>query len=421
MNDNELIGLLSRKASVQIHIRATTFNYAAWTSALSSNGTLEDVVLSIYVPTLGTTPLVLDFFRAIGKLSNLNSLRINGMTFCRIPLSILSTILLGPIIHEHLSVVHVQDVEFRIGEDNSEIEVLVKATANLPQLQQFTLAHCRLSSETSNSVLDPLVGTLLTKKGMECIIISASRIHSLGGCVTKNTLRDIFRAKNQYTPSALEELRLLKFGFTEDVLTSLFGTLLALHTSLRKLLLSSCQWDLLSLRILSHYIRNSPNLRHLQLLGNCEYLEMKKEGHVELVAALQASRHLQFFYLEPMNRSEIFRLEEEDGGIPFVSQQTYTEMLKTNCVLEEFRMLRMFPPELQSEVEFYLRLNRAGRRHLCFAESNEGINDGNDEKNFNLRDCRAAWIDAITNVNDDVACIFYFLLLNPSLCHVKVT
>ena len=411
--DLELTNLLCRKVSVQIQIRDTTFDYGAWIAALGSNRTLEEVTLSLFIFTLGTTPVVVDFFKAIGSLPKLKSLRFQkGKVFCRVPLRLLIELLQQK--PASLRILHLQDLELRLETGTNgqeEIYKLSEALLALSELERVALAHCRLKSETKDPILDPLLKTLLSKESLEHVIISSSRVESLGGFISKAALNELFLTCSTWqqqstSSSSLKELRLLKFLFSSDILTALFGTLLLCHSNLQTLLLSSCHWDNQSIQVLTRYLEQSTHLQELQLLGNCEYFDSHDNAHMELAEALQRSPSLRQFSLVPLTGRVKDDNDEEE--MIDVCQMAYVEMIKSNYILEEFRCVRMLSPEWQSELELYLRLNRAGRRHLCF--HNE------DDVNVNLNDSRKAWVEAIAAANDDATCIYYFLSLNPSLC-----
>jgi hypothetical protein len=156
---------------------------------------------------------------------------------------------------------------------------------------------------------------------------------------------------------------------------------------------------------MSQLIRNGHNLQEVHLLGDCSFLEVNEECHQDIADALRTS-DIRRFFLEPLHRRP--QQVDEDEGISVLSQQIHVATLEVNYNLEEFRLAQPFAPEWQGLTEFYLRLNRAGRRTVCFQEA--------EEDELELGDNKEAWVNAIIAVNDDVACIFYFLGLNPSLC-----
>lgn len=415
MGDQDLnawdIVAANRKASVRIHIH-DLFDYEEWTKALEQNRSLEHVTMAVSVPSLGCMRPILDFFRALGRLPKLQRLQFSGAAYCwRLPFPLLLALLENS--PKSLATLHIQDVEFR----GSPVDVQVLAkyiVSNLPSLKHFSLAHCRFQAETSKPVLDPLVDAVLASGTLEQVFLSATRVNALGGPVSRSRLREIFANRRAHSP--LKELRLMKFRFSPDILAALFGTLIVHHPGLEKLLLSSCQWDLPSVRVLAQLIRNGHhNLREIHLLGDCTFFERSEESHLEITQALQTSE-IRRFFIEPLNRHtqsttrrRSVQEEGEEEGIPLACQNLHVQCLERNYNLEEFRLAQPFQPEQQGLVEFYLRLNRAGRRTVCFQQ-----HDGQQQVDSGYN--KEAWVNAIIAINDDVSGIAYFLGLNPSLC-----
>jgi hypothetical protein len=149
--------------------------------------------------------------------------------------------------------------------------------------------------------------------------------------------------------------------------------------------------------------------------GNQDY-------HVDLADALQQCQSLVRFVVEPLEQHWKKPSEEPAKELPEAAQISFVKMIQSNYGLEDFRMVKMFSPERQALMEFYLRLNRAGRRTVCFPQQDHlvGRDNQQDDKNNHTTthsDNKQAWLMAIISVNDDVRCIFYFLSLNPSLCN----
>ncbi|CAB9512053.1 expressed unknown protein [Seminavis robusta] len=430
-NDDELTLILNRKNAVQIQLQNMTFDYPRWTEALDQNRTLVHVTIAVSLRALATNPTVLQFFRAIGKLPRLQKLEFRGGTSCchwRFPWQILTKgclLLHDDVQHDDnessneqhqqsvLHTLHIQDVEFSSGKHQEEITELAQCISSLPSLKKLTLAHCRLEQNYQNyragsTTLDPLFHAILTSPTLEKVIVSATRVHALGGAVSKQTLRQVFASHQQMQqPMALQELRLLQFDFVPDILTALLGTLLRQHAQFKSLFLSSCQWDRTSLRLLAQFlIQSSDNLKELQLLGtdlnNLLHDSSLVECHVELADALASSSLWTFLVRElyPWKKKKRNHDDEKELELTLVAQQAYLTMIQThNYHLQEFCMVQQFAPQPQGLMEFYLRLNRAGRH---------------DAENS---DHKQAWVNAVAAVNDSVACIFFFLSRNPSLCN----
>lgn len=77
-----------------------------------------------------------------------------------------------------------------------------------------------------------------------------------------------------------------------------------------------------------------------------------------------------------------------------------TVMLQGNTTLVGFSLFNDEDSEMWSEKQMYLRLNLGGRKHLLQTAMGS----------------RRAWVDALMLFKDDVTCLHYVLLMNPSLC-----
>lgn len=432
--------MLCRQAKVHIHIGEMTFDFDAWTAALSTNRTLEDVTISLQLPSLGShNTSIATFFQAIGSLPKLKSFHLRPGTYASMPTVRFGLLLL--VLKERpaqLTTFHIQDMEFRDVQKENIVKVADEILPALPQLKGFTLAHCRFANTLTDhdifdrvrdddggdgAILDPLVAALLQSRTAEKIVISAARMKQLGGCpLSMDSLRNIFVLRQQLPHNNLKELRLLKFDFSSStVLRALLGTLLVHFSFLETLLLSSCQWDAGSVRVLSQLLHSNNLLQEVHLLGPCDYFRRNgEEAHVELADALQHSTTIRRFFLEPLHR----RIHhDEDDEISHLSQKIHVKKMETNYSLEECRMVSLFAPEQQALMEFYFRLNIAGRRNIFFLEGSDDYKrrDDGSSRQFVTRghqrdDDKLVWLNVIAAGNDSVACIFYFLVRNPSLC-----
>ena len=427
--------MLCRKAKIHILIQAMTFDFDAWTAALSTNRTLEDVTISVQLPSLGSNNTsIATFFKAIGSLPRLKSFHLRPGKYTSMP-TVSFTLLLS-VLNERavqLTTFHIQDMEFRDVRKEGILKVADEILPALPELKVFTIAHCRFANTLTDNdifdrvrdtsggaVLDPLVAALLKSSTVEKIVISAARMKQLGGCpLAMDTLRNIFVLRQQVPLNNLKELRLLKFDFPSTVLRAFFGTLLVHFPSLETLLVSSCQWDSGSVKVLSQLLHSDNHLCELHLLGPCDYFRTNEEPHVEIADALHHGKTIRRFFLEPLHRR--IRHDDEDE-ISKSSQKNHVKRMETNYSLEECRIVSLFAPEQQALMEFYMRLNIAGRRNVFLPEGTEGDNrQDSSSRQYVTRvhqrdDDKVAWLNVITAANDSVSCIFYFLVRNPSLC-----
>mgnify|MGYP003865780987 CR=1 FL=1 len=112
-------------------------------------------------------------------------------------------------------------------------------------------------------------------------------------------------------------------------------------------------------------------------------------GIVELSKALIKNKTLTKFQLHGATNSS--------GS--WNTRTAFLNMLRTNYTLFESALV-FHPGFLRPESDLYLKLNHVGRGRLL-----ENANVKKDE-----------WVNALIKVRDDIDCLFYFLITNPSLC-----
>jgi hypothetical protein len=123
-------------------------------------------------------------------------------------------------------------------------------------------------------------------------------------------------------------------------------------------------------------------------------------------------------------------------GVDDTSRQALQSMLERNYQLERLVMTSA-EPLLQDKVEYYLRLNAVGRGTLLGGGGGRGgaaaatrhgpttaSADGNDDEvgewssSSHLDNYlnRAAWVEMLISVRDDLDCLYYFITMNPTIC-----
>jgi hypothetical protein len=121
------------------------------------------------------------------------------------------------------------------------------------------------------------------------------------------------------------------------------------------------------------------------------YLQMEQYEYAMVIAeALKDNRALKSFELRVWK-----------GGDRLPLLEVYEEMLQHNSTIEQLIIDSGGPGTLNATIEFYLRLNRAGRQRLI-VQSEEVP--------------RKEWIDFLIPHKNDLRVIFYIISLNPSLC-----
>lgn len=130
--------------------------------------------------------------------------------------------------------------------------------------------------------------------------------------------------------------------------------------------------------------------------GHLEHLSLCFLNHIDdnvcfaLMDALQFNTKLDTLAL--LNTSP----RNNDCGISERSHAALIHMLEQNMNLSELKTRGSARPDIQ----FYLKLNKAGRRHLF----------------YNHWVTRNDWVDTVVSARDDMDCTFYFIGMNPALC-----
>jgi hypothetical protein len=130
-----------------------------------------------------------------------------------------------------------------------------------------------------------------------------------------------------------------------------------------------------------------------------DFKDQLNDGAVaQLAEVLKVNRTLQELSL--LNSTFLVRAESSTNpsGISEQGYKALREMTEQNYVLQHMNV----QGSLDADIDFYLKLNRAGRQRLFESADSSPKN----------------WVTMIAKVADDSDCIFYFLQLNPSLCEV---
>ncbi|CAB9512284.1 expressed unknown protein [Seminavis robusta] len=104
-------------------------------------------------------------------------------------------------------------------------------------------------------------------------------------------------------------------------------------------------------------------------------------------------------------------------------QAAFCHAIGWNYHLETFSMLCGFSHH--AEIAFYLKLNKLGRRRLfCSREDPTSIQTKRQQRHRSKRarsdvmyNRRIDWVEVLIDSLHDLSCLYYFLSMNPSLCH----
>jgi hypothetical protein len=109
-----------------------------------------------------------------------------------------------------------------------------------------------------------------------------------------------------------------------------------------------------------------------------------------IIRAMKSNKSLQHFH----------NYQHSEVHVTNITQAYQIVMLQRNTTLVGFSLFNDEDSEMRSEKQMYLRLNLGGRKHLLQTAMGS----------------RRAWVDALMVFRNDVICLHYVLLMNPSLC-----
>ncbi|CAB9512104.1 expressed unknown protein [Seminavis robusta] len=240
------------------------------------------------------------------------------------------------------------------------LESLLVALAKLPRLQQFQLANPWPIDDTGTALVQ-----LCCRPSLQTL--------SLG--VQVEPIMQILAQAMREGTSQLKQLTFVSKwkGDDED---NLLSDIVRYGRSLEKL----------------HMFLNPQNKRHLSLNQFLQALG----GHTTLASCA--------IMLNPNIVKRGMRLSLL---CPSTVDSILT-MLEQNTTLTEFKIEgdnNAFSPRQQAKMDLYIKLNQLGRGALL-----SGSSSNNNETT------RATWVDTLIANKNDLDVLFYFVLVNPTLC-----
>ena len=184
----------------------------------------------------------------------------------------------------------------------------------------------------------------------------------------------------------LQVLTLAETNIQDDGCLELANVLAENRVSLTRLNLSDNKVTNVGCLALAEALRNNTKLKSLSLFNN----RIGNVGVAGLANVLQATNRT----LEQLN---LAGNQQIDGSSPF---EALEQMLAENMVLRELWTPRI---PYDSNIPTYLKLNQVGRRHL-----------------FQHTSFIEEWVDALAVCSDNLACLYYLLRGNPTICETEV-
>ena len=314
-------------------------------------------------------------FEALGELQNLEKLKVDFVGRpLRLPVSALKLVLQRA---PQLTSLVLEEV--RLAGDLNEMDGLAQSLRNHPSLKQVHLHGC-VPAEGSESTLDPLVTALANVGTLEEVLLRNTRITSRNGDTTTENDWSGTSLTHLCQSTSLRVLTLRDMAEIHDRHVELMAPPLIANNTLRELTVCSTNLGKRSGKAMGQVLRAN---RHMQKLE----IQLDSGEH-----AIPITEILQ-------NNSTLKRLDLFfNGTISPRIREAFTEMLRRNYVLLDLNG-SVWRGQSNLEIDFYLRLNRAGRGNLLTEHAT-----------------RHQWLDTLISQKDDLSIVFSLLLMNPSLC-----
>jgi hypothetical protein len=320
---------------------------------------------------------LLAIFEALGELPNLQKLKVDFVGRpLRLPVVALTIVLkrvaqLTSLVLEEVTLAGTYD----------ELEALGEALRSHPSLRIVDLHGC-VPAEGSETTLDPFVAALAHVPTLEEVLLRDTRIAS-----PRNPNGDT--AEHDWAGASLtalcqsQTIRVLTLrDMTEihDRHLELMARSLSTNNALRELTVCSTNLGERSGKAMGKVLQVNRWLQKLEI-------QLDSGEH-----AIPITEVLQFN--SSLRRLDLFF----NGCISSRIREAFTEMLRRNYVLLDLNG-SVWRGQSNLEIDFYLRLNRAGRGDLLTEHAT-----------------REQWVNKLISQKNDLSIVFSLLSMNPSVC-----
>jgi len=344
-------------------------------------------------------------FHAVGGLPTLKSLDIVGVQddWIRLPLPVLTRALSQATGLEALTL-----EDYRLtGDDEVQQESFIKALRGLKSLTNFRLVD--LVPERPSD-LDSVVKALSSLKSLEEIHINydtrlqtsdafpqAVTAESVGR-LSKDTIffkmlkklvltniqighehMKIF-ADGLHKNSTLEFVD-LSYNILDNAAGEAIASALQKNKTLETLRLEGVQLDRVTSSKIAAALKRNKSLKVLSLRNN----DMDEDEIISIVEALKTNSTLKQVYIS--DNCGHMGSNSVNGAL--------LEMMKTNYALQRLEM--DFSYDMHLKIQFYLKLNKAGRQRLLRCDSDNSASHTRD------------WVETLIQTQHDLSCTYYFV------------
>ena len=333
-------------------------------------------------------------FQALSEMPDLEKLRVDFVGRpLRLPVASLATVLRGI---KQLKRLVLEDVRLA-AEDEADLEAVSQVIRQHPSLELVDL-HCCVPADGLEITLDPLVTALAHVETLTEVLLRKSRIapRSMTQPADPDSdsdsenerMEDQERQEWDGTSlkalcesTSLHTLTLRDMIEIEDRHIEFMAESLKSNQTLREFTVCSANIGERSGRAMGRVLQVNRKLHKLEIQLN------SGEAAIPITEVLQANSSLK--------RLDLFF----NGSISPRIREAFTEMLRLNYRLLDLNG-SVWRGQCNSEIDFYLRLNRAGRGDLLTEHAS-----------------RAQWVDTMISQRDDLSIVFSLLLMNPSICY----
>ena len=340
------------------------------------------------------TPAVQTFFETLGALPKLRKIQFKflggGDLDNAIPLRLFTSLLQQSAAAKSLEsfrLVLVGPITCTI-EEAREFSQALRRQVNL---RDFRMSSCYLAHEMltaaattttdANFIMDPILQALATLPSLQTVSMKAASKGHLGN-VNSESIGALCRSVTVKDVS-LDNLVLLN-----SHISAVSQALSLPNAILEDLYLNLTSELKINTTMLPEVLRHNKSLKKLQMrLSNQTDIN---NFLFNMATALKHNTTLKEF--------GVF------GSIKMKDQveEAFVEMLESNCILEALVMPSNHAGNRREKIDFLLYLNGRGRERLL--RQSESINQ--DE-----------WITLFANARHDINFVYYYLRIDPSLCH----
>ena len=332
-------------------------------------------------------------FQAVSEMPDLEKLRVDFVGRpLPLPVASVATVLRES---RRLKQLVLEDVRLTV-DNEGDLEAASQVIRQHPALEIVDL-HCCVPADGLEITLDPLVTALAHVPTLTEVLLRNTRIAPRSMTQPpepdSDSDSDNERMEDQQQnrwagtsltalcqSTSLHRLTLRDMAEIEDRHVEIMAESLGSNDTLREFTVCSANLGERSGRAMGHVLQVNRKLHKLEIQLN------SGEAAIPITEILRANSSLK--------RLDLFF----NGCISPRIREAFTEMLRQNYRLLDLNG-SVWRGQSNSEIDFYLRLNRAGRGDLLTEHAS-----------------RSRWVDTMISQRDDLSIVFSLLLMNPSIC-----